>query len=171
MLTHYATSEQATKPDYRVARAKASQFAGAYSKPPIPVKDIIEAQGVDVLFVRFGSLGRDIAGVTNFNDAQILVNADDAFNRQTFTMAHEFGHWILHKHLFEREPAKYQVLLRRPTGTVNSDPVEKEANFFAANLLVPMRLLKPVKDIASKSELARMFAVSEQTIEYRLKYV
>jgi hypothetical protein len=32
-------------------------------------------------------------------------------------------------------------------------------------------LLRPVKDYGGVSELARMFAVSEQVIEIRLKYV
>jgi len=53
----------------------------------------------------------------------------------------------------------------------NSDPLEKEANAFAGSILVPMFLLAPIAEFAGVSELARMFAVSEETIEYRLKYV
>lgn len=125
---------------------------------------------MNVKFVRFNTLASEVAGFTKFDEATIYVNSEDAFNRQTFTIGHEFGHWCLHKHLFDTEPAKYQVLLRRPKG-INTNPLEKEANAFAANLLVPIRLLHAVKGVASNSELARMFAVSEEVIEHRLKYV
>jgi Zn-dependent peptidase ImmA (M78 family) len=153
-----------------VAKAAAESFVRDVPRPPVPIREIVEGKGVDVEFVRFGTLGRQIAGLTKFDENKIYVNAEDAFNRQTFTIAHEFGHWVLHKSLFLEDPDRYQVLLRTPKGR-NTNPLEKEANCFAANILVPTRLLRPVKGIASKSELARMFAVSEETIEHRLKYV
>ena len=67
------------------------------------------------------------------------------------------------------EPERYSVLPRfqRPD---KSDPFEQEANCFAANLLVPKRLLAPVKH-ASPAQLASIFAVSREMMENRLKNV
>ena len=139
-------------------------------RPPVPVKDIIEKAGINVEFVNFKEMGDRIAGFTHFPTKTIYVNARDSLNRQTFTMAHEYGHWILHKSLFEQHPEKYKVLLRT-SGEKQNDPLEKEANSFAANLLVPEFLIKPIKDNAILSQLSLMFAVSDDTIKHRLKYV
>lgn len=141
------------------------------STPPVPIKDIVEAEGVRVRFVRFATLGAEIAGLTDFVSDTINVNAEDRLNRQTFTIAHEFGHWVLHKHLFERDPDRYQVLMRRPLGRLNTDPLEKQANAFAAAILMPKFMVRNVKDLAGPQELARMFSVSVEAVEYRLKNV
>jgi Zn-dependent peptidase ImmA (M78 family) len=161
-------------PNYRAIKAKAHAILrdAGVTHPPVPIREIIETHGVDVVFVKLGTLGDQVAGLTKFDEAKIYVNADDVFVRQTFTMAHEFGHWVLHRNLFLKEPDRYKVLLRRQTTARGTqDPLEKEANAFAGNILVPEFLLKPVKDVAGPTELARMFAVSQETIGHRLKYV
>jgi Zn-dependent peptidase ImmA (M78 family) len=48
---------------------------------------------------------------------------------------------------------------------------EKEANAFAATLLVPLNLLKRYKDVATISELSRMFMVSQDVILNRMKWL
>lgn len=138
-------------------------------KPPVPVKDLIEDAGVDVVFTRFKKMGDKIAGFTDFKEKKIYINAEDNFNRQIFTMAHEYGHWILHKSLFEINQDEYRVLLR--TNQITHDPLEREANAFAASLLVPEFLIKPVKDHAKVKQLAQIFAVSPEAMSYRLKHV
>jgi Zn-dependent peptidase ImmA (M78 family) len=161
-------------PDYRAinARAEAVLARHGVTQPPVPIKDIAEREGVDVQFVRFNKLGREIAGLTNFDAATILVNADDQLNRQTFTIAHELGHWLLHRELFEQSPQRYNVLLRTPTGgQYNADPVEKEANAFAAAILMPAPMIRRVRDLVGVREMARMFAVSPEAMEFRLKNV
>jgi len=45
---------------------------------------------------------------------------------------------------------------------------ETEADTFAANLLVPLFMLKEYKDFATERELARLFFVAEEVIRYRL---
>jgi Zn-dependent peptidase ImmA (M78 family) len=84
-------------------------------------------------------------------------------------MAHELGHWLMHKELFIADPERYPVLLRSQSGDKN-DPLEVEANNFAANLLVPSSLLISVKDFGS-AKLASIFGVSLQMMEIRLKNV
>lgn len=159
------------RPNYAKAKAEAQRLLkkNGVTKPPVPVREIVEREGVDVVFARFNTLHRDVAGFTDFRGAKIYVNMEDGLNRQTFTIAHEFGHWVLHRTLFDANPRQYNILLRRPRGP-NTDPLEKEANAFAAELLVPMNLLHEVKDYLSLSDMANLFAVSEEVIQHRLSY-
>lgn len=149
------------------AREEADKLAVKYSSPPIDVLDIAEQSGVDVVFAKFMDQHDRVAGFCDFAGQKLYVNADDIFARQSFTIAHELGHWILHKSLFLEDPEEYQVLPRFQQADVNN-PLEQEANTFAANLLVPARLLRPVR-YASISTLANLFGVSKMMMEIRVK--
>lgn len=157
------------RPRWRDVKAKADQLSDRYSAPPIPVLEIAERCGVDVVFADFGDATDKVAGFCDFPEAKLYVNDDDAVERQMFTIAHELGHWVLHKPIFEADPDRYPVLPRFQSPD-RSDPLEKEANSFAANLLVPERLLKPVMS-ASVASLASAFNVSLTMMEFRLKNV
>lgn len=157
------------KPRWRHVERTANELSAGFSAPPIPVLEIAESHGVDVVFADFGDTGEKVAGFCDFENAQLFVNADDILTRQTFTIAHELGHWILHKAYFDQHPQEYHILPRFQS-VAESDAFEKEANFFAANLLVPRRLLEPVKS-AGVSQLANIFAVSRMMMENRLKNV
>jgi len=100
---------------------------------------------------------------------RLYVNPKDSTERQAFTMAHELGHWLLHRNVFLENPDLYPVLPRfhQPDKT---DPLEKEANKFAACLLVPRNLVMPIKD-APVSVLAEIFGVSRTMMEFRLRDV
>lgn len=158
-----------TKPRWDLVARKADELSAPYSAPPIPVLEIAEQNGVDVVFSNFGVEGDKVAGFCDFENARIYVNADDFLPRQTFTMAHELGHWVLHKDFFDAHPERYQILPRFQS-VARHDPFEQEANSFAANLLVPKRLLAPVRH-ASVTSLAQIFAVSRSMMENRLKNV
>lgn len=150
-------------------KSKADEFTRPYTSPPIPVIEIAESNGVDVVFADFGRHSGTVAGFCDFQAAKLYVNKDDVLERQFFTIAHEFGHWILHRKDFLNEPEKYPVLPRFQSVDKN-DAREKEANKFAACLLVPDRLLKPVLP-APVSALAGIFKVSKKMMENRLKHV
>lgn len=156
------------KPRWTHVRSEADRLSAPYSVPPIPVLEIAESNGVDVVIADFGSARETVAGFCDFAGAKIYVNSADHVNRQMFTMAHELGHWILHKEFFERDQDRYQILPR--FHKAKSDPFEQEANHFAANLLVPRRLLLPVKE-AAVATLASIFGVSREMMENRLKNV
>ena len=71
------------------------------------------------------------------NDITVIcVNYKRSYGHQNFTLAHEFGHWFLHKGVSISDDD--QVL------AYSSDKVEKEANEFASELLYPEIFL--VKD-------------------------
>ena len=156
------------KPRFSEARRKAEELTAPFSAPPIPVLEIAESVGVDVVFAGFGEAGEKVAGFCDFKAQKLYVNAHDPMPRQMFTMAHELGHWVLHRELFEQDASKYNVLPRfqRPS---QSDKFEQEANAFAASLLVPSHLLRPVRH-APVAQLASIFGVSRQMMEIRLKH-
>jgi len=157
-----------TSPRWALAKQKAQELTRGYSAPPIPVAEIAEQCGVDVVFAEFGSGAATVAGFCDFEEKQIVVNDQENFGRKMFTIAHELGHWILHKRFFEAHPEKYAVLPRFQKPARN--PFEQEANAFAAELLAPTQLLIPVKS-AGVAKLANVFGVSREMMEYRLRNV
>ncbi len=158
-----------SQPRWELAQNKAEELAQKYSSPPIPIYEIAENNGLNVIFADFGKNAEKVAGVCDFVNSRMYVNRADSAQRQAFTMAHELGHWILHKEFFLREPDKYPVLPR--FSEPDRDNIfEKEANKFAACLLVPAHLLKPVA-VTPVSLLANIFGVSRTMMEFRLKNV
>jgi len=137
-------------------------------EPPISPKEIAQNSGIKVFFGTFPGDTSEIMGFYHIEGNSIYVNTDDAVNRQTFTIAHELGHALLHKEIISSDPSRYKVLLRRPMGG-EKDPLEQEANAFAARLLVPRKFLDRYYKIATIEELSRLFVVSEDVIRYRLK--
>ena len=157
------------RPRWDLAEQTADGLTQDFSAPPIPVLEIAENNGVNVVFADFGEHSERVSGLCDFKHARIYINQDDIPERQAFTMAHELGHWILHRDIFAKDPDNYTVLPRF-TQPNQGDPMEKEANKFAATLLVPLRLLRPVRH-APVSQLASIFGVSRTMMEYRLKNV
>lgn len=156
-----------SKPRWALAESRANDLTNGYDQPPIPVLEIAERSGVNVIFANFGENADTVSGFCDFAKARIYVNAEDIEERQGFTMAHELGHWILHREIYRKNPDLYPVLPRFSEPD-KSDPLEKEANKFAACLLVPARLLAPVRN-APSAALARIFGVSRSMMDWRLK--
>ncbi|MBP9748663.1 ImmA/IrrE family metallo-endopeptidase [Patescibacteria group bacterium] len=114
---------------------------------------------------------QNAAGFFDPDTKTIYVNKEDPPNRKTFTVAHELGHFLL-----EHKPSEYGVLPRWQTPGEEKEAIEKEADAFAANLLVPKSILKNVMSKygltkEDTSVLAKMFGVSEVVIRYRVKHI
>lgn len=132
--------------------------------PPVNAQRIAEDNGLRVVFVDFPDTVQEVSGFLDFSGQTIYVNNADEPFRQNFTIAHELGHWFLHRDRVN----EYQVLMRRPIGGEKSS-IEKEANFFAASLLVPGdMLLECRKKDMSNSEIAKKFKVTKAVIELRI---
>jgi Zn-dependent peptidase ImmA (M78 family) len=162
------SADNLKSPRWNYVRSCADDLVRDYSVPPIPVLEIAEQNGVNVIFSDFGKHNDSVAGFCDFGEAKIYVNDNDNFGRKIFTIAHEFGHWILHRQFFDQNPNEYSVLPRfqKP----RSNAFEQEANCFAAELLAPKHLLIPVKN-AGVAQLAAIFGVSREMMEHRLKNV
>jgi Zn-dependent peptidase ImmA (M78 family) len=156
------------QPNKSLAIRRANELTKNFTEPQIPVIEIAESHKVDVMFSDMGNLADRLSGVADFRDRRIYVNVKDRPTRQAFTIAHELGHLLLHRDAFLQNPDLYPLLPRfdEPAGR---NAFEVEANTFAANLLVPSHLLKPVRGAAGASALADVFGVSRTMMEHRLK--
>lgn len=135
------------------------------TEPPVNPIKIAKGLGVTVYFVAFEAHKQNVSGFYDCEERAIFVNKDEFPLRQTFTIAHELGHQVLHKDW--AKSADYRVLMR-DQDYAGDDFHEKEANFFAANLLVPRFMLNRYFDKLSVDELSRLFAVSVPVIKNRL---
>lgn len=163
-----SSTSTSTSTRWELAESKANELTSDLVAPPVPVIEIAEESGVDVVFADFGEHSKAVSGFCDFKGATLYVNKDDIIERKTFTIAHELGHWLLHREKFIAEPDTYAVLPRFSAPERN--PVEQEANHFAANLLVPRRFLMPVIDVPT-AQLAHIFGMSRLMMDYRVKNV
>lgn len=158
--------------DFALAEKCAAKLVSDYGYvlPPVDPEAIAETLGVRVLYADFGAHKEMISGLIQFqNDsATILINAAESANRKTFTIAHELGHFMMHK---EWAKGPNYVLPRRNGYAVTKPNEEVEADAFAANLLVPKAMLKKYATSASVFELSKIFVVSEAVINNRLKAI
>lgn len=91
-------------------------------------------------------------------DFDIILPSYTSRLRDKFTLAHEMGHYFLHfKKDTEHKKAKRS----------GSGPIEWEANWFAAGLLMPQDLIEK-KHLTSASSLAYFFDVSLEAAAVRL---
>ncbi len=159
------------EPNYNKAKDLASQILSEaeIKSPPIAVLNLAILKGLKVDFMKmYKDVGQLMSGVFDAKNKTIYVNSDDHPNRQAFTIAHELGHYVL-----DHKPSEYDFLPRQVT-VVNSSPEEKEANCFAANLLIPKDMLdeaikKYSLNITNDIDvLANLFGVSKEFMKYRI---
>ena len=94
----------------------------------------------------------------------ISINRLHNKKRQRFTLAHELGHYILHKE--KNSEFKDAVFFRNET--INS--MEYKANEFAGELLMPERSLREHinQGVRNIGELSELFGVSAAAMKYRI---
>jgi Zn-dependent peptidase ImmA (M78 family) len=155
------------KPNYRRVKQEASRLLREFGvdSPPVDPVTISRGIGLKVVFVEFDRAHDNISGFYDPVENSIYVNSEEFALRQTFTIAHELGHKILHEEW--AKSADYKILYRDQSLN-DDDPHEKEANAFAAHLLVPRSMLDLYWDKLSLTELSKLFAVSVPVIKNRL---
>lgn len=127
--------------------------------PPVPVLRIARDLGVRLHPVP--SPGYDGALKScETGEADIWYDTTVSDVRQRFTIAHELGHLFLHP---------TGLLFRDHTSTMGVKPEEREANRFAAELLMPDFMLQALIAARSTGELAELFGVSLQAMSIRLQ--
>ncbi|WP_417452897.1 ImmA/IrrE family metallo-endopeptidase [Kiloniella sp.] len=124
------------------------------------------------------NLDDDIAGMIERNadgTYTVSVNEDQHPNRQRFTIAHELGHFVLHKKLIGDGVDDTKMYRSTDAGKYHNKNFAKiqetEANQFAATLLMPTHLIKKYLElgVSEASILSGIFGVSEQAMEIRLR--
>jgi Zn-dependent peptidase ImmA (M78 family) len=147
------------------------------SEAPVPVERFAKAKGARIYYQ---SLDDDVSGFL-FRDAVqtvIGVNTHHAAVRQHFTTAHELGHLLLHDQEQLHVDRDFRIRLRDDVSSQGTDDHEREANLFAATLLMPKRFLE--EDLRNEEyvdlfgdhflpEIAKKYDVSSQALVNRLK--
>ena len=111
----------------------------------------------------------EVSGSLSFNTIKdkwiIGINKNHHPNRQRFTMAHEFAHFCLHKTTISdfEDGAFFR------NSTVKNQ-IEREANEFAAELLMPKEEIEKIIKNGEKklNNLADTFGVSVLAMRYRV---
>lgn len=142
--------------------------------------DLISAltlRGVNVIFLDLHT--SEVSGLSICDDSRgcfifVNSNAGITFERQLFTIAHEYGHIVLHRPVFKQRfwngaSEKKQALL------------DKMADCFAGRLLCPPKLLQPYADrfagangnlsdiISTAIPIKRLLQISLQSLMVAMK--
>jgi Zn-dependent peptidase ImmA (M78 family) len=145
---------------------------------PTPVEKVAKALGAQV---RFSPFDEELSGMIHVKDGVPVIGVNSLHhpNRQRFTIAHELGHLELHRQMITSNvhvDKNFPALMRDPTSATGTERVEIEANQFAAELLMPRKLIEQalagkqfdIDDDGPIDELAKKFRVSKQAVEYRI---
>jgi len=141
---------------------------------PIDIEKIANSLGVQI---KLSKLEDNISGFLYLKNENpvIFVNNIHPVPRQRFTIAHELGHLILN-HNGDLFVDKEHVLYRDSRSKEGSLKLEREANRFAAELLMPEEMIIDeiveneidLDDPKKLNDLAKKFKVSTQALTIRL---
>ena len=151
----------------RIDRELKNLLTRLQSKAPVNIVGMAKYLGLSVWESKdlpegiAGKITRDPVngGAANYS---ICVRASDSVYRKRFTIAHELAHYLLHRNLFRTELVDDELYR-----SSLSNPIEAQANYLAADLLMPRHLLSPIAN-KSVAELASLFEVSERAMNIRL---
>ncbi len=145
------------------------------SEVPVDVDAVADFLGLSVIEE---DLEDSVSGMLVVNDGHgvIGVNGRHHANRRRFTTAHEIGHFLLHRDGASVFVDAAPVFFRDDVSSAGTDGQEREANAFAAELLMPKERLRErvdgmaldLYDDATVQKLARSFGVSTQALTIKL---
>lgn len=131
---------------------------GQVTAPPIAIDEIVELYlKLRLEFIDMRQLFGvdDVHGALWVNERRVgidqrldPVESPSMQGRYNFTLAHEAGHWRLHRQLFQRKANQLKLLpdsTERPEYICRSSdtaPIEFQANRFASCLLMPREMVK-----------------------------
>lgn len=140
---------------------------GIASARDIDIEAIAFDSGVDVLYEALDGCEATLVGFGS--KAIATVSPSPSRGRERFSVAHEIGHWLLHRGKSFRCRAddivqNYSADLR----------LEKDADEFASHLLMPTSIFRPAIKAANRpglndlQDIAEQFEVSMQAVSIRL---
>jgi len=142
-------------------------------RPPVPVEKIAVGLG---LTIRYAPADEVLSGALIRRGKEVIIGVNSRHhpNRRRFTIAHELGHYRLHRGVGFHIDEDFRVNLRDEDSSKGVSWEEVEANRFAAELLMPTPFLfqdvEKFKNIDKQAvqNLARRYRVSSQSMEIRL---
>lgn len=144
---------------------------------PVDLDGLAKALGVEL---EYAPLDFEISGMVeqidpdsdDYSNYRITINEMDSHNRKRFTLAHEIGHYMLHRDLIGDGLGDTKAYKTTETGRYHNKRIgakqETEANRFAAMILFPRPYLEKYKKDEANwplDKLAKAFDVSEQSME------
>jgi hypothetical protein len=134
--------------NHRVSRAELLLLGLGVTEPrDIDVRAIAHVAGASV---RIRKLTRCEARIVGVRDRAIIsVSEDSGLQRRRFSIAHELGHWELHRgRQFECRSSDIDNAANDPLNP------ERQADEFAADLLMPWYMFKPMLGQSKQVDLA-----------------
>lgn len=144
---------------------------------PVDVERVAKHLRIRVEYARFDESCSGVLVKSRDGTAVIGVNWEHHKNRQRFTVAHEIAHFVLDHDGDTFVDKGTYARFRDEESHSGKVTEEREANQFAASLLMPARLVKerfekrvfdPGDDTAL-DEMASIFQVSTQAMMFRLQ--
>jgi len=130
-------------PEIRAAQGLINRYGYTLETLPVDVARIIKDHQITLSVT---PLPDDISGVLDTRGKAImLINSQHGEKRQRFSMAHELGHYLLQSG-FSGVRMEKQAYFRSNLSAQGTDEDEKQANRFAAELLIPTSLLREKLD-------------------------
>ena len=157
------------------ADKQARQLRRQFSPDVFPVDVAMIAKCVGIRVERL-PLDDDLSGMAFIKGGNkvIVVNKYHHINRRRFTIAHELGHHCLHSSYLTNNVHVDKVVLRRDQfSSEGVDDKERQANAFAAELLMPASELRKwakvdINDDITVAMLAKKLRVSTAALTFRL---
>lgn len=159
-----------SREDRAAARRAAAWLLSRYESecgvigPPVPVREIAERvcgltfwdQSLDEYRTSRTLLGTLLV----YRRTIVLHSGDTNICRRRFTVAHELGHWLLHRGLEEYLAHRSEDDLPRLKEVRRA--METQADEFAANLLIPLRLLRRTLRQVDATNTSGVLALSRE---------
>lgn len=161
-------SEKYQEPDLLVSVndiLKKAQESGFYTDKALNIKELILS--FEDIEIKYDTMDVAKSGSLSYIDGKwiMCINSSHNIKRQRFTMAHELGHYILHK------GKNIEFVDTTFFRSDEMDSIEYNANEFASRLLIPEDELRKLIDedrIKNIGELASRFDVSSAAMKYRV---
>lgn len=165
--------------DREISRIADSQRAllGLENRGAISLIQALTSRGINIIFLDLQTT--EISGLSICDESRgcfIFVNSNSemTYERQLFTIGHEYGHVVLHRPIFNRR-------LRHNTKGNKKSLLDAMADSFAARLLCPHNMLRPYADqfaaagndltliLSAAMPLKRSLEISMQSVILGLK--
>lgn len=146
-------------------------------KAPVNIEAAIRACGI-VLHKDADTLAPGISGQIRRIESgsyEITTTKQEHYFRQRFTMAHELGHFVLHRDIIGDGIDDDQMYRSTEAGNFYNTRIkqihEAQANSFAATVLMPEQLVRNAVDElgVNVGSLIRRFQVSPSAMRWRLR--
>lgn len=146
------------------AHALRERYHELFADPELPVP--VEAIAEDLLGLSVAEAELEVSGLLLPSEREIWLNAAEPEARRRFTLAHELGHWVCQCLEGQTAPVYCRP---KDVSTAADRALEREANVFAAELLMPWpNVRRAYEERPDSKTVARDFGVSGEAIAWRL---